>query len=81
MGQLHCALLSVSHHAHPTAATPEFYVTLGAASHRTKRLGRHNLTLMFNAIETSDRLKEDAVEHGNVVPPQTKHTDEKVAHM
>lgn len=36
---------------------------------------------MFNAIETSDRLKEDAVEHGNVVPPQTKHTDEKVAHM
>lgn len=43
--------------------------------------GRHNLTLMFNAIETSDRLMEDAVEHGNVVPPQTEHTDEKVAHM
>lgn len=36
---------------------------------------------MFNAIETSDRLMEDAVEHGNVVPPQTEHTDEKVAHM
>lgn len=46
-----------------------------------RRSGRHNLTLMFNAIETSDRLMEDAVEHGNVVPPQTEHTDEKVAHM
>lgn len=46
-----------------------------------RRIGRHNLTLMFNAIETSDRLMEDAVEHGNVVPPQTEHTDEKVAHM
>lgn len=43
--------------------------------------GRHNLTLMFNAIETRDRLEEDAMEHGNELPPETEHTDEKVAHM
>lgn len=44
-------------------------------------IGRHNLTLMFNAIETRDRLEEDAVEHGNDVPPESEHIDEKVAHM
>lgn len=44
-------------------------------------LGRHNLTLMFNAIETRDRLEEDAVEHGNDLPPEPETTDEKVAHM
>jgi len=32
--------------------------------------GRHNLTLMFNAIETRDRLEEDAAEHGHQVPPE-----------
>ena len=34
---------------------------------------------MFNAIETRDRLEEDAVEHGNELPPEGEH-DEKVAH-
>lgn len=44
--------------------------------------GRHNLTLMFNAIETRDRLEEDAVEHGNEMPPEADHTtDEKISHM
>lgn len=45
------------------------------------RAGRHNLTLMFNAIETRDRLEEDAVEHGNEMPPESEHIDEKVAHV
>lgn len=42
--------------------------------------GRHNLTLMFNAIETRDRLEEDAVEHGNDLPPEPEHIDEKISH-
>lgn len=46
---------------------------------RTK--GRHNLTLMFNAIETRDRLEEDAVEHGNDLPPEPEHLDEKISHV
>lgn len=37
---------------------------------------------MFNAIETRDRLEEDAVEHGNEMPPEADHTtDEKISHM
>lgn len=36
---------------------------------------------MFNAIETRDRLEEDAVEHGNELPPEAAEQDEKVAHM
>lgn len=47
---------------------------------RKKKTGRHNLTLMFNAIETRDRLKEDAVEHGNKVPEQ-EQLDEKISHV
>lgn len=41
----------------------------GLPCHRLSPNGQHNLTLMFNAIETRDRLREDAVEHG-VKPPQ-----------
>lgn len=36
---------------------------------------------MFNAIETRDRLEEDAVEHGNDVPPEPEEPDEKIAHV
>lgn len=36
---------------------------------------------MFNAIETRDRLEEDAVEHGNDVPPEPEESDEKIAHV
>lgn len=43
-------------------------------------VGRHNLTLMFNAIETRDRLEEDAVEHGDL-PPEPEHLDEKIYHV
>ncbi|XP_055378406.1 uncharacterized protein LOC129610081 isoform X1 [Condylostylus longicornis] len=40
----------------------------GLPCHRLSPNSDHNLTLMFNAIETMYRLKEDAVEHG-VKPP------------
>lgn len=36
---------------------------------------------MFNAIETRERLEEDAVEHGNDLPPEPEHLDEKISHM
>lgn len=32
--------------------------------------GRHNLTLIFNAIETRDRLEADAAEHGIPIPEE-----------
>lgn len=35
---------------------------------------------MFNAIETRDRLEEDAVEHGNEMPPEPE-LDEKISHV
>lgn len=41
--------------------------------------GKHNLTLMFNSIETKERLEEDAVEHGNQIPRNEDHkSNEKV---
>lgn len=36
---------------------------------------------MFNAIETRERLEEDAVEHGNDVPPDPQQTDDKTSHV
>ncbi|XP_031622004.1 uncharacterized protein LOC116340012 isoform X2 [Contarinia nasturtii] len=53
----------------------------GLPCHRVSPVGRHNLTLMFNAIETRDRLEEDAVEHGNDLPPEPEHLDEKISHV
>ncbi|XP_055306714.1 glutamate receptor ionotropic, NMDA 3A-like isoform X2 [Sitodiplosis mosellana] len=52
----------------------------GLPCHRVSPVGRHNLTLMFNAIETRDRLEEDAVEHGNDLPPKPEQLDEKISH-
>jgi hypothetical protein len=43
-------------------------------------LGKHNLTLMFNSIETKERLEEDAVEHGIPVNEEHKSHD-KVSYM
>ena len=40
----------------------------GLPCHRLLPVGEHNLTLMFNAIETHYRLKEDAAEHGAQPP-------------
>lgn len=37
----------------------------GLACHRISTSGKQNLTLMFNAIETRDRLEDDALQHGN----------------
>ena len=37
------------------------------------QLGKHNLTLMFNSIETNERFVEDAVEHGNQIPVNEDH--------
>lgn len=44
-------------------------------------LGRQNLTLMFNAIETRDRLEEDAVEHGKELPAEEDQSKDKVDHL
>lgn len=44
-------------------------------------LGRQNLTLMFNAIETRDRLEEDAAEHGKEVPAEDDQPNAKVDHL
>lgn len=58
----------------------EFQMHTHTQTKTKKKTGRHNLTLMFNAIETRDRLKEDAVEHGNKVPEQ-EQLDEKISHV
>lgn len=43
--------------------------------------GKHNLTLMFNSIETKERLEEDAVEHGNQIPlNEDRKSNEKVSY-
>ncbi|XP_037926578.1 uncharacterized protein LOC119661346 isoform X2 [Hermetia illucens] len=42
----------------------------GLPCHRLSPSAPHNLTLMFNAIETRDRFEEDAMEHGMKSPPQ-----------
>lgn len=34
---------------------------------------KHNMTLMFNSIETKERYEEDAVEHGNQIPLSDDH--------
>jgi hypothetical protein len=34
---------------------------------------KHNMTLMFNSIETKERYEEDAVEHGNQIPLSEDH--------
>jgi glutamate receptor ionotropic, NMDA 3A len=47
----------------------------GLPCHRLTMSGKQNLTLMFNAIETRDRLEEDALDHGNQVP-QTDNPDD-----
>ncbi len=45
-------------------------------------LGKHNLTLMFNSIETKERLEEDAVEHGNQIPVNEEYkSHDKVSYM
>ncbi|KAG5670729.1 hypothetical protein PVAND_000973 [Polypedilum vanderplanki] len=45
----------------------------GLPCHRLSTSGKHNLTLMFNSIETNERLLEDAVEHGNQIPVNEDH--------
>ncbi|KAL5287110.1 GRIN3A family protein [Megaselia abdita] len=48
----------------------------GLPCHRLRTGAEHNLTLMFNAIETRDRMKEDAVEHGAQPPgPGSSQTE------
>lgn len=42
--------------------------------------GKHNLTLMFNSIETKERYEEDAVEHGNQIPSEDHKSSEKVSY-
>lgn len=43
--------------------------------------GKHNLTLMFNSIETKERYEEDAVEHGNQIPlNEDNKSSEKVSY-
>lgn len=43
--------------------------------------GKQNLTLMFNSIETNERIFEDAVEHGNQIPFNEDHkSNEKVSY-
>lgn len=37
----------------------------GLACHRITTSGKQNLTLMFNAIETRDRMEDDALQRGN----------------
>lgn len=41
--------------------------------------GQHNLTLMFNSIETKERYEEDAVEHGNQIPLNDDHKSSEKA--
>ncbi|KAJ6625678.1 Glutamate receptor ionotropic, NMDA 3A, partial [Pseudolycoriella hygida] len=53
----------------------------GLPCHRLSSKGRQNLTLMFNAIETRDRLEEDAVEHGKELPAEEHRTNDKVDHL
>lgn len=36
---------------------------------------------MFNAIETRDRLEEDAVEHGKELPAEDETPNDKVDHL
>jgi glutamate receptor ionotropic, NMDA 3A len=48
----------------------------GLPCHRLATSGKHNLTLMFNAIETRDRLEEDALDHGNQVPQADEQEEE-----
>lgn len=38
--------------------------------YKKNTIGRHNLTLIFNAIETRDRLEADAAEHGIPIPEE-----------
>ncbi|KAG4073833.1 hypothetical protein HA402_014038 [Bradysia odoriphaga] len=53
----------------------------GLPCHRLSPKGRQNLTLMFNAIETRDRLEEDAVEHGKELPAEEEQAKDKVDHL
>ena len=47
----------------------------------TTTAGKHNLTLMFNSIETNERFVEDAVEHGNQIPLNDDHkSNEKLSY-
>lgn len=47
----------------------------------TLYLGKRNLTLMFNSIETKERYEEDAVEHGNQIPlNEDNKSSEKVSY-
>lgn len=52
----------------------------GLMCRRVTTTGKHNLTLIFNAIETRDRLEEDALEHGNQVPDDVLYIEDKVAY-
>ncbi|CRK95065.1 CLUMA_CG008543, isoform A [Clunio marinus] len=53
----------------------------GLPCHRLSTSGKHNLTLMFNSIETKERFEEDAVEHGNQIPLNEDHkSSEKVSY-
>lgn len=69
-----------------TALSPPFVMEANADEHghclrglvcRLITIGgsgdKHNLTLMFNAIETRGRLEEDALEHGTQVPDDVLH--------
>lgn len=48
----------------------------GLPCHRLRVGAEHNLTLMFNAIETRGRRKEDAAEHGAQPPgPGSSQTE------
>lgn len=48
-----------------TAVDEDGHCLRGLSCHRITTSGKQNLTLMFNTIETRDRLEEDAFEHGN----------------
>lgn len=39
-------------------------------------LGHQNLTLIFNGIETRDRLEQDALEHGHQSPEEEDEEDD-----
>ncbi|KAL7022948.1 hypothetical protein ACKWTF_012435 [Chironomus riparius] len=45
----------------------------GLPCHRLPTSDKHNLTIMFNSIETNERFVEDAVEHGNQIPMNEDH--------
>lgn len=57
----------------------EFELILFSFFLSSRHSAKHNMTLMFNSIETRERYEEDAVEHGNQIPSNEDHkSSEKV---